>query len=299
VAAARVYLGIVFISAALGQFFGLAPWGPARDWPAGVARYLAQYRVQIAPFYLSFFQHVLIPHRTAVAILVPAANLIVGIILVTGWATRAAAAVALFLLANYMAIADAPIYVPFPETAYAMLALTILLANPARVWSVSHGVWRGPEVSRQRVKRWTIVPLRVYIGTCFLLETWSRVTAWTQWEAKIAGYTQLAVKGAAAFYRPFLSGIVIPHSALFAKLVFLGESAAGLSLLAGAFTPVGAFLGVVLNLNYWLSKGTSPLSVTDDLAFIAAMLVVAFTHAGRVLGVDAWLTRRYPDRWWS
>jgi hypothetical protein len=53
-------------------------------------------------------------------------------------------------------------------------------------------------------------------------------------------------------------------------------------------------VGIFLSMNYLLSKGNLPWSVNNDFVFVVGMLTIAATRAGRTIGIDAWLARRWP-----
>jgi thiosulfate dehydrogenase [quinone] large subunit len=154
--------------------------------------------------------------------------------------------------------------------------------------------WRTPTIPR-----WTIVPLRLYLGAAFLLETVGRLTNWSGWIDEVQGFLTVYQPFAAPFYRPFMTQVALPHVHLFAVLVFLGEATVALSLLLGLLSRAGASIGIFLSLNYLLSKGNLPWSFNNDFAFIAGMLVVIATRAGRTAGADHWLAQRWPrSRLW-
>jgi uncharacterized membrane protein YphA (DoxX/SURF4 family) len=73
------------------------------------------------------------------------------------------------------------------------------------------------------------------------------------------------------------------------------ELTAGLLLLVGAATRLAALIGIVLLLNYMFAKGMWPWTpASNDGAFIMIAAAVLLAGAGRSLGVDAVLARRWP-----
>ncbi len=102
-----------------------------------------------------------------------------------------------------------------------------------------------------------------------------------------------------ALYADFVSAIVIPNFAFFAWIIFLSELLVGLSLLTGTLTRVGALLGLLMAINL----GIGLLEVPGEWPWSYVMLamwqgVFLAAGAGRVLGVDGWLRKRYPNRSW-
>ncbi|MDE2180989.1 MAG: DoxX family protein, partial [candidate division NC10 bacterium] len=73
-----------------------------------------------------------------------------------------------------------------------------------------------------------------------------------------------------------------------------GMILAGLALLFGLLTRPAALAGIFMTLNFYLAKGGGSPATTSDQAFMAGLLVVFLTRAGRSLGLDCWLARRYP-----
>jgi uncharacterized membrane protein YphA (DoxX/SURF4 family) len=141
-AAVRVYLGVVFGVAGVGQVVGASPWGRATDWPTSLQRYFVVFRARPAAFYSGFFQ-VLVVHKDVVAVLLPWIHVIIGVALLLGVATRITTGLALFLLVNYMALTGVMPYSPDPVSALAALALAVCLADP--------DTWRmGPALARWR-----------------------------------------------------------------------------------------------------------------------------------------------------
>jgi uncharacterized membrane protein YphA (DoxX/SURF4 family) len=95
-------------------------------------------------------------------------------------------------------------------------------------------------------------------------------------------------------YHDFLAMVVVPNLQTFAYAVELGELVAGALLLAGLFTRFGAFIGVVLALNYWAATGGfHRFSGASGLEMCAAVLTALslVLPTGRVLGLDALASR--------
>jgi len=132
----RIYLGVVFLLAGLGQLGGADPWGARTDWPTSLMQYVAATRSQIAPFYAGFFHLVLVPYKDFFGALMPAVHIAVGVPLILGVATRPAAGVGLFCLLNYMALTGVMPYHPDAMSALAALMLAVVLASPDAVWSL-------------------------------------------------------------------------------------------------------------------------------------------------------------------
>jgi thiosulfate dehydrogenase [quinone] large subunit len=97
------------------------------------------------------------------------------------------------------------------------------------------------------------------------------------------------------FYLPFLRLVVLPHAHGFAYLVSFGELLVGAALLAGLFSRLAAFGGLVLVGNFLLARGDG-IGVNGTMPFVVMMLTLMLTGPGRSLGLDAALKGRLP-RW--
>lgn len=98
-----------------------------------------------------------------------------------------------------------------------------------------------------------------------------------------------------AFYAAFINGVILPIRGAFALFQLVAELSMGLALLVGAFTPFFSLTGIFFLTNTFLaSLGHDwPWSYLMPIAILA---VVFFTRAGRSLGVDAYLLKRFGER---
>jgi uncharacterized membrane protein YphA (DoxX/SURF4 family) len=99
-----------------------------------------------------------------------------------------------------------------------------------------------------------------------------------------------------AFHRSFILGVVVPHVHFFTYLVTFGEIAIGISLLLGFLVRVSSLFGAFHNLNILLAIGWGgPSSVMGiNRTFVLLHLVFVLSSAGRALGVDGFLHKRFP-----
>ena len=98
------------------------------------------------------------------------------------------------------------------------------------------------------------------------------------------------------FHRSFILGVVVPHVRFFSYLVTFGEIAIGISLLFGLLVRVSSSFGAFHNLNILLAIGWGgPSSVLGiNRTFVLLHLVFVLSSAGRALGVDGFLHKRFP-----
>ncbi|HEV2109823.1 MAG TPA: TQO small subunit DoxD [Gammaproteobacteria bacterium] len=143
--------------------------------------------------------------------------------------------------------------------------------------------------ARIEVPAWLIVLARLYLAATFLLsdhgsaqpgEMQQLITSWSE-------------KGR-LWYRPFLADVVLPHLDLFTMLVLVGELYVGFALLLGLTTRLAVAVALFMLLNYWFAKPFTIGIPGIDTADIVLAVIVLVTAAGRVLGLDRYLHRRYP-----
>ena len=151
---------------------------------------------------------------------------------------------------------------------------------------------------QERAPLWPIAASRVLIGVLWLYSLrWKLppdfmpaeglgLMDWLQLEIQHPGF---------AFYSGFVTSIVIPNFTFFAWIIFISELLVGLSLLTGTLTRLGGLVGLLMALNL----GIGLLEVPGEWPWSYVMLAMwqgtfVVTAAGRTLGVDGWLRKRYP-----
>ena len=128
----RVYLGMIFLVAVFAKLTA----------PPGFATVLTGYLHAVAlvqgfPWYQEVVRSVILPHASLFAALVTVGEVFVGVGMLFGIATRAAAAVAIFLLLNYLCSKGMPMWAPASnDTADIILALTVGLGNAGLVYGL-------------------------------------------------------------------------------------------------------------------------------------------------------------------
>jgi uncharacterized membrane protein YphA (DoxX/SURF4 family) len=98
--------------------------------------------------------------------------------------------------------------------------------------------------------------LRVCIGTFFLFEGLGKL----RWFAdpsiladQLRGWAGGAASGSAVAW--YLHRVALPGAHLFARLVPLGEICSGVALILGLWTPLFAFIGFFMALNFQFASG--------------------------------------------
>lgn len=128
----RIYLGVIFAFAVYPKLRA----GPA--FAAMLNGFLTRVGLQNAhPFYQRILTTVIIPHLSAFAVLDVIAEVAVAIALITGTGTRLAAAIAMFLVTNYMLAKGLWWWNPSSnDGAFFMIALVLAICAAGRVFGV-------------------------------------------------------------------------------------------------------------------------------------------------------------------
>ena len=150
------------------------------------------------------------------------------------------------------------------------------------------------EIIQGILARGALVLLRIHLGVVFLLSALPKLEG--DPGSDLAGFLQhRALVMGHAFYRPFVESVLLPNSPVIASVVGWVEALVGVTLIAGLATRFSAGLAMVMALNYMFAKGQwfwTPWS--HDAAFLVIALALLIGAAGRTLGMDAMLARRWP-----
>lgn len=145
---------------------------------------------------------------------------------------------------------------------------------------------------RQSTPLWPVTLFRVYMGIAFLSAASNKIFSWwASWPQNMSHFLTSKLTDTYAFYRPFLTGVVLPNVAVIAPTIAVTEVAVGIALLLGAGTRVAAVVGLLLIVNYMLALGEIPWQPGQDQAFFVGLVVVLITNAGRAFGIDELLAR--------
>ena len=146
------------------------------------------------------------------------------------------------------------------------------------------------------VPRALLLILRLHLGVILIITVLGKILPSEPFSVEMVGFLNgYVMRNSSLWYQHFLHQVVIPHATIFSYLIIAGELIAGLSLLLGLGTRLGSAIAMFLFLNYMFAKGRlfwSPDS--EDAAVFFSALVCCLGAAGRVWGIDAYLTRRWP-----
>ncbi|MGH7499591.1 MAG: DoxX family membrane protein [Gemmatimonadales bacterium] len=150
------------------------------------------------------------------------------------------------------------------------------------------------EVLQGVLARGALVLLRLQLGVVLLVAGVPKVRE--DYPPKLIGFLQnVALEKGHAFYQEFVSSVVLPHAGVFAALVSWGEVMIGLALVLGFATRFTAAAALLMLVNYMFAKGAWPWTPSsNDAAYVAISLALLIGAAGRTLGVDEFLAKRWP-----
>jgi uncharacterized membrane protein YphA (DoxX/SURF4 family) len=97
------------------------------------------------------------------------------------------------------------------------------------------------------------------------------------------------------WYAAFIDGVILPARGVFAPFQLVAEFLLGLGLLVGAFTPFFSLAGAFFLLNTFLATFGHdwPWAYLMPMGVLG---VVFLSRAGRALGIDAFLAKRFGER---
>lgn len=146
---------------------------------------------------------------------------------------------------------------------------------------------------REHVPGIALLLARLYVGYWFL---WTGLTkigrGYLQGGALIPQLERFVAGTPHAWYKAWLVNVLIPHERLFAVLVSLGETLAGVAILLGVLTRFSAGVGMFMVGNYLFAKGWPNPAASHDKDFLVLLLVVLVGGAGRYWGIDGWWRRQ-------
>jgi uncharacterized membrane protein YphA (DoxX/SURF4 family) len=134
---------------------------------------------------------------------------------------------------------------------------------------------------------------RILIGYHFTMVSWMKISRGFDGDA-LRRFLAGGQDEPATWHRAFIEGFVLPNADWFSQFVAYGELAIGVSLLTGCLVRVASTFGALENLNIYLAVADSPAEAALHRIYILLHIVFVITAAGRSLGLDAWLHRRFP-----
>ncbi|MCE7995126.1 MAG: hypothetical protein HEP71_24315 [Roseivirga sp.] len=146
---------------------------------------------------------------------------------------------------------------------------------------------------KQKLKKIAGLSLMIVLGIMWAVSGWFGVTR-DDPSVQLEAALQQAIEQSRTigFYKPFLTGVVLPNKAIFASLVGWGELLIGISFLSGTLVRLSTWAGVFMLLNYGLMNG----ALLQHLILVALMLSVFLSSPSRIYGFDRMMHRKWPSQ---
>jgi uncharacterized membrane protein YphA (DoxX/SURF4 family) len=122
-----------------------------------------------------------------------------------------------------------------------------------------------------------LVAARIMVGVFFVFEGWEKLP-WLTDPSRLASILHRWFDAGSPLGKWYIETVALPGVPIFARLVFLGEVAAGLALIFGVWTQLTALISFLLVLNIHLAHSTlfkySFLSQGDGLPVLGILLAL-------------------------
>ena len=142
--------------------------------------------------------------------------------------------------------------------------------------------------------------VRILVGYHFLEVGWPKVARGFYTGDSLPGRLVDATLDPLGWHRAFIFDVVVPNPVLFSYLVAFGEVAIGLSLLTGCLVRVASLFGAFHNFNILFAiaiPAANGVQIRLNRLYIFLHLLFVIAAAGRSLGVDGWLKKKFPRCW--
>ena len=147
--------------------------------------------------------------------------------------------------------------------------------------------------SRNAIRMWPIVLLRVYTGVFFANAGIGKLSR-DNFAQGVERFLSSRLDECFEFYRPLVKAYFLPGHEVVAFLVAWGELALGVALVLGLATRYAAFAGAFMVMNFWFAKGEPVLAGSNhDVVWMIILLVLGLIPAGRIMGLDDGLSDRF------
>jgi uncharacterized membrane protein YphA (DoxX/SURF4 family) len=141
-----------------------------------------------------------------------------------------------------------------------------------------------------------IVSLRLAVALYFLYLGYTKIeTGWLSSGERLQQSLLSLEQNAPQASKWYIEHVARPGVGLWAKLIPLGETALGISLLFGLLVRLSTFIGILTVLNFHLTGGAllsiSILGNPSAILVVASLLALFLARAGRTFGIDALLAK--------
>ena len=156
------------------------------------------------------------------------------------------------------------------------------------------------ESFRQNALAGYLALVRILVGYHFLEVGWPKVTRGFYRGDSLPRQLESAVNDPLGWHREFILDVVVPNPVFFSYLVAFGEVAIGLSLVTGCLVRPAALFGAFHNFNILFAvaiPGGNGVQIRLNRLYIFLHLIFVMAAAGRSLGLDGWLKKKFPRSW--
>ena len=142
-----------------------------------------------------------------------------------------------------------------------------------------------------------IALLRIMLGLLFITQWYDNLASGLYTPAGLEGlfnYFFSTSENPLNFYMQFVNDVILPIAPFFTTFQLVTELLMGIALLVGFLTPLTSLFAAFFILNTFLASWGAdwPWSYLTILSILG---VLFFTRAGRSLGLDAILARRFGE----
>lgn len=156
------------------------------------------------------------------------------------------------------------------------------------------------EAGAQSAKRLSFIAIRLYIGGFYIQTGTSKIGKGDYglgYQDSLVEHVTGSLQRAPDFYAWFLEHVVLNAPAVFTLMVAWGETMLGVALLLGIFVRLAGFFGGFMALNFALSSGRALWLPSFDVTLTLVLITLALGRAGRSLGIDQYLSKRFSGYW--
>jgi thiosulfate dehydrogenase [quinone] large subunit len=136
--------------------------------------------------------------------------------------------------------------------------------------------------------------VRIAVGYHFATVGWAKVRRGYDADNLVPRLLESAPNNPIAWHRDFIVNFVVPNAEWFSQLVAYGELAIGLSLLFGCLVRLASPFGALHNGSIYLAAASDGAEFAVGRLYVLLHIIFVIVSAGRSLGLDGWLHRRFP-----
>ncbi len=149
-----------------------------------------------------------------------------------------------------------------------------------------------------KAERISLFLLRIYVGYLFLSAGWQKWSADPPFTDGLALLNFLkkclADVPSGSITAALIHTYFMPYSHALSWMVVLGEIAVGSALLSGTATRLACVFGIIMNINFLIVTGGTFTTFDNNAFFILIQFALLCTAAGRFMGIDYLLSKKFP-----